>query len=102
MCIIEGTSSSLSSNLLGHPETARIQGRHSREFMTIINILQIIISVVLIAVILLQVKGQGTPLFGSGDSSFRTRRGLEKTLFQFTIFMVIVFIGMSIVSVRFF
>ncbi|MCH8064194.1 MAG: preprotein translocase subunit SecG [Chloroflexi bacterium] len=67
-----------------------------------LNIIQIIVSVILIGVILVQVKGQGTGLFGSSEGSFRTRRGLEKTLFQFTIFMVVVFIGMSIVSVRFF
>ncbi len=67
-----------------------------------LNIIQIAVSLILIAVILIQVKGQGTGLFGSSEGSFRTRRGLEKTLFQFTIFMVVVFIGMSIVSVRFF
>ena len=67
-----------------------------------LNIIQIIVSVILIGGILVQVKGQGTGLFGSSEGSFRTRRGLEKTLFQFTIFMVVVFIGMSIVSVRFF
>ena len=67
-----------------------------------LNTIQIAVSVILIAVILIQVKGQGTGLFGSSEGSFRTRRGLEKTLFQFTIFMVVVFIGMSIVSVRFF
>ena len=65
---------------------------------TILNIVQIIISVVLVAIILLQVKGQGTGLFGAAEGSFRTRRGLEKTLFQFTIFMVVVFIGVSILS----
>ncbi|MCH7626691.1 MAG: preprotein translocase subunit SecG [Chloroflexi bacterium] len=67
-----------------------------------LNIIQIIVSVILIGIILLQVKGQGTGLFGSSEGSFRTRRGLEKTLFQFTIFMVVVFIGMSMISVRFF
>ena len=67
-----------------------------------LNIIQIIVSVILIAIILIQVKGAGTGLFGSSEGSFRTRRGLEKTLFQFTIFMVAVFIGMSMVSVRFF
>ena len=67
-----------------------------------LNIFQIVISIILIGVILIQVKGQGTGLFGSSEGSFRTRRGLEKTLFQFTIFMVVVFIGMSIISVRFF
>ena len=70
--------------------------------MAIINIVQIIISVILVAVILLQVKGQGGGLFGASEGSFRTRRGLEKTLFQFTIFMVVVFIGMSMISVRLF
>ncbi len=67
-----------------------------------LNIIQIAVSVILISIILIQVKGQGTGLFGSSEGSFRTRRGIEKTLFQFTIFMVIVFIGMSMVSVRFF
>ena len=67
-----------------------------------LNIIQIVVSVILIGIILLQVKGQGTGLFGSSEGSFRTRRGLEKTLFQFTIFMVVVFIGMSMISVRFF
>lgn len=65
------------------------------------NILQIIVSVLVIAVILVQVKGQGSGLFGSAEGSFRTRRGLELTLFRFTIFLIIVFIGLSIVSVRF-
>jgi protein translocase SecG subunit len=54
-----------------------------------------------IAIILVQVKGQGSGLFGSAEGSFRTRRGLELTLFRFTIFLVIVFIGLSIVSVRY-
>ncbi len=66
-----------------------------------LNIIQIIVSVILIGIILIQVKGAGTGLFGSSEGSFRTRRGLEKTLFQFTIFMVLVFISVSIISVRF-
>jgi protein translocase SecG subunit len=69
--------------------------------ITLVNILQIIVSVLVIAVILVQVKGQGSGLFGSAEGSFRTRRGLELTLFRFTIFLIIVFIGLSIVSVRF-
>ena len=65
------------------------------------NIVQIIVSLLVIAIILVQVKGQGSGLFGSAEGSFRTRRGLELTLFRFTIFLVIVFIGLSIVSVRY-
>lgn len=69
--------------------------------MSWLNILQIAISIVLVTIILLQVRGQGTGLFGAAEGSFRTRRGLERTLFQFTIFMVVVFIAVSILSVRF-
>ena len=69
--------------------------------MAWLNILQIAISVILVVIILLQVRGQGTGLFGAAEGSFRTRRGIERVLFQFTIFMVVVFILVSILSVRF-
>ena len=65
---------------------------------TILNAIQIFVSVLLVIVILEQVQGQGTGLFGSAESSFRTRRGLEKTLFQFTIGLIFVFIVVSILS----
>ena len=67
-----------------------------------LNILQIVISVLVVAIILIQVRGQGTGLFGAAESSFRTRRGVELVLFRFTIFLVALFIGISIISVRFF
>ena len=66
--------------------------------MTSLNIIQILLSIVLIATILVQVRGQGTGLFGSAEGSFRTRRGVEKTLFQFTIVLIVVFILVSILS----
>ena len=69
--------------------------------MAWLNIVQIAISVILVVIILLQVRGQGTGLFGAAEGSFRTRRGIERILFQFTIFMVAVFIAVSILSVRF-
>ena len=69
--------------------------------MAWLNIVQIAISVILVVIILLQVRGQGTGLFGAAEGSFRTRRGIERVLFQFTIFMVVVFIAVSILSVRF-
>lgn len=68
-----------------------------------LNILQIAVSVILIVVILLQVKGSGfgAALGGmSGGSVFRTKRGLEKTLFQATILLTIVFIFVSFLSVE--
>ena len=64
------------------------------------QIIQIIISVILIAVILLQVRMQGLGgVFGQGSSIARARRGFEKPLFQFTIVLSILFVGISIISV---
>jgi len=70
--------------------------------MSFLNLLQIVISVVLIVVILLQVKGSGfgAALGGmSGGSVYRTKRGLERTLFQATILLTIIFIFISFLSV---
>lgn len=67
------------------------------------NILQIIVSTILIAVVLLQVKGSGfgAALGGmSGGGVYRTKRGLERTLFQATILLIIVFIFVSFLSVQ--
>ena len=60
---------------------------------------EILISIALIAIILLQVKGEGVGGLQSG-SFVRTRRGLEKTLFQLTIVLVIIFLVVSAVSVQ--
>ena len=65
-----------------------------------LNIAQILISVIIVLVILLQVKEGGAGLFGSPGTTVRTRRGLEKTLFQFTIVLSVVFLGLSILSVK--
>ena len=68
---------------------------------TYLNIAQILVSVVLIAVILLQVRGGGLGgIFGQPDSVYRTKRGVEKVLFQFTIAFAIIFIIISIFSVK--
>jgi preprotein translocase subunit SecG len=68
---------------------------------TYISVAQIIISVVLIAVLLLQVRGGGLGgIFGQPDSTFRSRRGVEKTLLRATIGLVALFVILSIVSLR--
>ena len=67
-----------------------------------LNFLQILISAILIVVVLLQVKGSGfgAALGGmSGGSVYRTKRGLERTLFQATIILVMAFILISFLSV---
>lgn len=59
---------------------------------------EIFISIALIAIILLQVKGEGVGGLQSG-SFVRTRRGIEKTMFQLTILLVVIFLTISAVSV---
>lgn len=70
--------------------------------MTIyLNIAQILVSVALMLAILFQVRGGGLGgIFGSSESTFRARRGIEKTLFQFTIVLAVLFVIVSLVSVR--
>ena len=59
---------------------------------------QIMVAILLVAVILIQVRGQGSGFFGSAQASFRTRRGVEKALFQFTIALAVVFTLLAILS----
>jgi preprotein translocase subunit SecG len=55
----------------------------------------------LIVLILLQTRGSGLgSLFGGSDSSvYRTRRGVEKTLFNVTIGLSFVFFLVAIINV---
>ena len=65
------------------------------------NIAQIVLSLALIMAIMLQVRGGGLGgIFGQADTVFRTRRGVERTLFQLTVVLVILFIIISIISLR--
>ena len=65
------------------------------------NVVQIVLSVALVSAILLQVKGGGLGgIFGQADTVFRTRRGVERTLFRLTIALVVLFILISIISLR--
>ncbi len=60
----------------------------------------IIVSVVLILVVLLQTKGSSFSGAFGGDTSgiYKTRRGIEKTLFQFTIGIAVLFVALAVVS----
>lgn len=68
---------------------------------TAFNVIQILVSVSLALVILLQVKGGGLGgIFGQADSVYRTKRGLEKRLFQMTVGLAVVFVIVSIISLK--
>ena len=76
------------------------------DFESYLNLAQMLISIILVVVVLLQARGGDIGAAfggggGGGGSSFRTRRGVEKRLFQLTIVLSIVFLAMSAVSVRY-
>ena len=63
-----------------------------------LNIIQIIVSITLIVIILLQVKGQAMGGAFGGPGVARTRRGLERTLFNATIVLSAIFLLISFLS----
>jgi preprotein translocase subunit SecG len=68
---------------------------------TYLNIAQVVLAVALTLIILLQVRGGGLGgIFGQADTVYRTKRGLEKTMFQLTIALAVLFIIVAIISLR--
>jgi preprotein translocase subunit SecG len=60
-------------------------------------IAQILISIALIATVLFQLRGGGIGgIFGQADSVYRTRRGIESTLFKLTIILVILLVVFAV------
>jgi len=58
---------------------------------------QILVAVALIATILFQLHGGGLGgIFGRADSVYRTRRGIEKTLFKLTIALTVIFVILAV------
>jgi preprotein translocase subunit SecG len=66
---------------------------------TYLNVVQIVLSVALILAILVQVRGGGLGgIFGQADTVYRSRRGVEKTLYRLTIVLVVLFVASSLVT----
>ena len=67
--------------------------------ITVINIVQIILSLTLIVILLLQMKGEGlSGAFGSDSPVAHQRRGLEATLYNITVALAAIFMVLSIAS----
>lgn len=65
-----------------------------------LKIAQIIISILLIVVILLQNKGAALGgVFGGSNTVFLTKRGIEKKLFALTIVLAVLFFAISLGSI---
>jgi preprotein translocase subunit SecG len=63
---------------------------------TYLLIAQILVSVSLIATVLFQLHGGGIGgIFGQADSVYRTRRGVESTLFKLTIILAVVLVVLA-------
>lgn len=68
---------------------------------TYLFVAQIVLSIGLVFACLLQIKGSGLGgIFGQADTVYRTKRGLEKTLFQLTIVLMVLFMINAVVSIR--
>lgn len=63
----------------------------------IINIIQIVIAILLIAGILMQQRGSGlSAAFGGDGNIYQTKRGVDKLIFYATIVLSVLFIGISL------
>lgn len=68
---------------------------------TYLIIAQMVLSVALTLALLFQVRGGGLGgIFGQAETVYRTKRGVEKTLFQLTIVMVTLFIIISLLMIK--
>lgn len=64
-----------------------------------IQITQIVLSILLVVVILLQHRGTGLGgAFGGEANVYRSRRGIEDFLYKATIVIAVLFVGFSIFS----
>lgn len=64
---------------------------------SIYNIIQLVLSVLLIIVILLQQKGAGlSGIFGGSSNVYSTKRGVDKFLHWGTIVIAVVFFGVAL------
>ena len=68
--------------------------------LTALRWVQFIVGCLLIVLVLMQSKGTGLgTVFGGESSVFRTRRGLERLLFNFTIYCSAIFLLVSLLVV---
>ena len=60
---------------------------------------QVLVSVALMLAVLLQARGAGlSGTFGGDSAVYRSRRGIEKRLFQFTIVLGVLFVIFSLAN----
>ncbi len=66
-----------------------------------LNIAIIILALALTAAVLLQAKGGGMGgILSDSSAVFRTKRGIEKTLFQLTIVLAVLLVVASLLALK--
>ncbi|MFA5947149.1 MAG: preprotein translocase subunit SecG [Patescibacteria group bacterium] len=66
----------------------------------ILNIAQLVLSILLTAAILMQARGSGAGIaFGGDGNVYRTRRGVEKKLHAATVVIAILFLAVALANV---
>ena len=69
--------------------------------MDLLLVAQMVIAISVGTAILLQARGTGlSSTFGGESTAYRSRRGLERTLFRLTIVLIVVFVIISLVGAR--
>jgi preprotein translocase subunit SecG len=69
--------------------------------MDLLQVSQFIIAAAVGTSILLQARGTGlSSTFGGESTAYRSRRGVERTLFRLTVVLVVVFVVISLVGAR--
>lgn len=69
-------------------------------FSNILMIVQLVLAILLVIVVLLQQKGSGLgSAFGGSGAVYTTRRGLDKTLYNMTIVISILFFVTALINV---
>jgi preprotein translocase subunit SecG len=67
--------------------------------MTPLVVAQMILAVALVASILLQQRGTGLGgAFGGEVTAYRSRRGIERTLFRLTVVLAVLFVLFSLLN----
>lgn len=73
-----------------------------QNILNIMMITEVVLCVLLVISVILQNRAEGLgSLFGGGGEIFRTKRGLEKFLYYFTIFLAIIISVLSLIIVKF-
>ncbi len=67
--------------------------------LTALYVVQIVIGIALITLVVLQGRSEGAGgVFGQAEGLSRTRRGVERTLFQLTIVFSVLFLVVAIIT----